>query len=590
MSIRGRLLLLTLGLAVPLVLVGLVNLWEAWQAGRKQLNDSIERQAELAATAFEQWLDTQTQTLNTISNLVGSDSEAALKRYINSIVETRPNWLDVQIISSSGEVLLSQSVREGPLPLISIESIRDEVAKRQSLVILSEQFENEDIRLLSLAVPLSDGSFAVARIDGKSVSELFRQLDLPKEHIIAVFDANRRLLFRNHVSPVQMSLDVSNTELLSAVGHKPTSAIEVESPYDGISRLYGLAKVESASCTVAIGVPVDALYAPAKAQYWRQLWIGSLIAVLAGILALLLARGIVKPLRELAGAARAFGNGDLSTRAEISGSGTVRELAETFNQMADRISQREEKLKELDTLKSEFVSGVSHELRTPLTTIKALASVLQQNRITDDERARYIRTVSDECDRQIDFVQNLLDVSRIEAGAFKPSITDVVLDEFLHGIVASEKGAAEARGLGLELEGANGNKVESRSDPAILRRIVLNLIDNSMKYTRPGGKITVSAKQNGRGSEVVVADDGCGIDSADQPYIFDRFFRGHPSEALIGEEEGSEELSRSNRTIGTGLGLFIVKGLAKQINAEVSVESPTMPGGRGSRFVVKLPA
>ena len=573
---------------MPLVLVGFFNLWEAWRASREQLNDSIERQAELTATAFEQWLNTQTQTLSTISNIVGSNSEIALKRYINSVVETRPNWLDVQIISPEGEKLLSQNVREGPLPLISSESIRKEVAAKRSLVLFSEHLPNEDLRLLSLAIPLADGSFAVARIDGRSVSELFRQLDLPREHIIAVFDSNGRLLFRNHVSPEQMSSDVSNTALLSAVERKRTSTIEVESPYDGISRLYGLARVDSANCIVAIGVPVDDLYAAAKAQYWRQLWIGSLIVVFAGILALLLAKGIVTPLRRLGAAARAFGNGDLKSRAEIAGSGTVRELSETFNQMAERIVLREEKLKELDSLKSEFVSGVSHELRTPLTTIKALVSVLERNRITGAERDQYLKTIADECDRQIDFVQNLLDLSRIEAGAIRPSIVKVDVDDLLQEIVLSEKRAAEARDLKLEFQSAKSHPLKARTDPTIVRRIVLNLIDNSMKYTPPGGTITVSAGRNGKGIGIEVADNGCGIDSADLPYIFDRFFRGHPSEAAIDGEADLHDLSRSNPTAGTGLGLFIVKGLAEQISATVSAESPVMPNGQGARFVVKL--
>lgn len=588
LSIRARILLLTFGLAVPLVLVGFFNLWEAWRASRRQLNDSIERQAELTATAFEQWLGTQTQTLNTISNLVGSDTDAALKRYINSIVETRPNWLDVQIVSQSGEKLLSQSVREDPLPLVSVASIREEVAKKRSLVIFSEQLPNEDLRLLSLALPLADGRFAVARIDGRSVSELFRELELPKEHIIAVFDSNRRLLFRNHVSPEQMSQDVNNTALLSALDNKRTATIEVDSPYDGISRLYGLARVESANCIVAIGVPVEDLYAPAKAQYWRQLWIGSLIVVFAGILALLLARGIVGPLRQLGSAARAFGKGDLYARAEIFGSGTVRELSDTFNQMAERIAQREEKLKELDSLKSEFVSGVSHELRTPLTTIKALVRVLERNKISDEERSQYLQTIADECDRQIDFVQNLLDLSRIEGGALRPSLTDVDLCEFLIGIVRSEERAAHARGLTLEYNASNGSPLGSQTDPAILRRIILNLIDNSMKYTPAGGVITVGAAREAAGIEIVVADNGCGIDSEDLPYVFDRFFRGHPCEAAIDAGAGLDEVPRSNLTAGTGLGLFIVKGLAEQINAEVSAASPVTPGGKGSLFVVRL--
>lgn len=90
MTIRARLLWLTIGLVVPLFLVGFYNLWEAWQVSRAQLNESIERQADLAATAFEQWIAAQTQTLTTISTLAESGNQALLKDYLNSIVRTHP--------------------------------------------------------------------------------------------------------------------------------------------------------------------------------------------------------------------------------------------------------------------------------------------------------------------------------------------------------------------------------------------------------------------------------------------------------------------------------------------------------------------
>ncbi|MCC6329637.1 MAG: sensor histidine kinase [Acidobacteria bacterium] len=589
MSIRGRLLWLTIGLAVPLVLVGFFNLWEAWQASRAQLNQSIERQAELAATAFEQWIEAQTQTLRTVSTLAANDNKASLRDYLNSIIETRPHWLDVQIVDQTGKIELSQTVREKPLPIVSIESIRDEIKAKHSLVVISEQLSGQNLRLLSLAMPLADGRFILARIDGASASEVFHQLELPKEYIIAVFDPNYRLLYRSNVSPEQMSIDVSDTSLLSALGAKQTDTVEVESPYDKIKRIYGLARIEAVNCVVVVGVPSESLYAPAKAQYWRQLWIGSLIAVLAGALALLIARGIVLPMRELTSAARSFGHGDLSTRTDIRGSGPMREVAETFNQMAERIQLREEKLKELDNLKSEFVSSASHELRTPLTTIKALVRVLQSGNVSQAEREDYLKTIGDECDRQIEFVRNLLDLSRIESGAYKPNLGQLELSGFLQNLVDSLGRAANSRDLTLSLTLPDQTLPSVTTDADILRRVISSLIENSMKYTTAGGTVRVSAAAGQNSVSIAVEDSGCGIASEDLPYVFDKFYRGHPAPNGFAAAIDLDESVPPPDSGGMGLGLFLSRSLAEQIGAEITVESP-IANGTGSRFTFTMPA
>lgn len=585
MTIRARLLWLTVGLVVPLLLVGFYNLWEAWQVSREQLNESIERQAELAATAFEQWIEAQAQTLRTISTLSQSDNPATLKDYLNSIVKTRPHWLDVQIVNPSGEVILSQTVRDKPLPLVSIETLRREVAAKGSLVIFTEQISEENFRLLSLAQPLGDGNFIVARIDGTSASGVFKQLKLPEENIIVVFDQNKRLLYRNNVSPEQMSADVSDTPLLSALNNKQFATIEVESPYDKISRVYGLARIEAVNCVVAVGVPSENLYAPAKRQYWRQLWVGALITCCAIILVLFIARGIVEPLRQLTGTARSFGAGDLHSRAEVSAGSPVRELGETFNQMADRIVAREERQKELDRLKSEFVSSVSHELRTPLTTIKTLTHVLESDLVSQSERAEYLRTIAEECDRQIDFVQNLLDLSRIESGALRITLKEADLDAILHECVEANYRAALAREIDLKLEKTAADAPPAFTDASVLRRIVSSLIENAMKYTPENGSINVSAERHDGHIAVIVADDGCGIANADLPHIFEKFYRGKP----LKSEGTDESCAPENETSGIGLGLYLVKSLVEQIGGEISAESPARETGRGSRFIVLLP-
>ncbi|MDQ4121238.1 MAG: ATP-binding protein [Acidobacteriota bacterium] len=591
MTIRARLLWLTIGLVVPLVLVGFYNLWSAWQASRAELDQSIERQAELAATAFEQWIEAQTQTLTTISNLAAAENQASLRDYLNSIVKTRPHWLDVQIVNPAGEVILSQTIRARPLPLVSIETLRQEVARENKLVVFTEQISDENLRLLSLALPIANGNFVVARIDGTSASEIFRRLELPEENIIAVLDPNNRLLYRNRVSPEQMSVDVSNTPLLVSLGEGQTATIEIESPFDKIRRVYGLARVETANCVVMVGVPSERLYAQAQRQYWRQLWFGLVIVSFAILFALLVSHGIVNPLRHLTAAARSFGAGDLETRARVESGGTIRELGETFNQMAEQIKEREEKLQELDRLKSEFVSSVSHELRTPLTTIKTLAHVLRRNNISQTERDEYLRTIAVECDRQIEFVQNLLDLSRIESGAYKVSPTKTEIGELLRKVIAGQEKTAVTRNLDLRIKPPISEKLFALTDPNILKRVVSSLIENAMKYTPENGFIEISAcKGSSEEIAITITDNGCGIAAEDLPHIFERFYRGRPLEKAANSDENlsSDECQNGAETFGIGLGLYLVKNLTAQIGGRITAESP-VENQTGTRFTVFIP-
>lgn len=576
MTIRTRLLWLTTGLVVPLLLLGFYYLWLGRQTSREQLDESIEQQAELAATAFEQWIDTQRQTLATIAALSNENEGEITAGFLNSIIRTRQNWFEVQIIDANGSIIRSQSVREKPLPLVSIETIGQEIERQRSLVILTEQLSDENLRLISLAMPSEMGRFVVARIDGSSVSDIFKRLDLPEDHIIAVFASNGRLLYRSNVSPEQMEVDVSNTPLLSAVTDRRTATIEIDSPYDKVRRVYGLAQVSNANSIVAVGVPSNKLYDQASRRFTRHLLAGLVIAALAVLAAFVLAQSITKPIRHLTVTARSFGGGDLSRRAKLSGGGVVSELGETFNQMADQITKREEELKEIDHLKSEFVNSVSHELRTPLTTIKTLVKVLQANKIDQREHAEYLETIAEECDRQIEFVQKLLDLSRIESGAYRPRYEETDVGRLLSETVESQQRAAASRGLTLKLQPAADLTVTT--DPGHLERVILSLIENAMKYTPEGGAITLSAGRTDGGIVIDIIDTGCGIAQHDLDHIFERFYRGRAL-AYFGDDEIS----------GTGLGLYLVRTMVTQLGGTIDVVSPVPGEGTGAKFTLTLP-
>jgi signal transduction histidine kinase len=258
-----------------------------------------------------------------------------------------------------------------------------------------------------------------------------------------------------------------------------------------------------------------------------------------------------------------------------------------FNAMAQRLQKRQERFTELDRLKSEFVSTVSHELRTPLTTIKALTRLLMRDGLDETKRREYLETISVECDRQIDLVLNLLDLSRIEGGVLRVTHERVDVQEVISSVVHSETRSAEKRRHDLKFD-SNVEVPPVCADPKELRRVLSNVVENAIKYTPDGGRIILSALQHDGQVAISVADNGRGIPPEDMPILFDKFHRGRPaqhSEAMRNATTDDELLEDADVS-GVGLGLYLARNVMEQMGGRITVESQV---GRGSTFKLHLP-
>ncbi|MGB9181341.1 MAG: ATP-binding protein [Pyrinomonadaceae bacterium] len=586
LGIRGRLLMLAVGIAVPLAVVGAIDLRGMWNVSRAQLDDSVKQQAELAAIAFERWVDAQRQPLVTIAAAAAQqkldDSSFINLRYI---VETRPHWIDLRIVDAEGKSLLVQPADQSPLPSALIKYLLTETDSRKSWVLVTDRTRDEARPVFAIAVPIEgQRGVVIARIDGSAISELFGETKFPDQAVIAVFGSQGRLLYRQQSAEKTVDMEVSGSPLFAALGDRRLAVIEVESPYDEIRRVYGLARAGATDFVVVVGVPSARLYEPARQQFVRYLFFSLLALACAVIAALFIERGITRPIRRLSGAAQSLGAGNLATRAPLSESGEIGELSAAFNTMAAQIAEREERLTELDQLKSEFVSSVSHELRTPLTTIKTLIHVLLRGQIGEAERREYLETIAAECDRQIDLVLNLLDLSRIESGAYKVSLGRVNPAEVVVACVTSAHHAAEARRQNLQAN-IPADLPSVLSDKGALRRVLCSLVENAIKYTPEAGSVTVGARVAGNEVALYVRDTGCGIMAEDLPRIFEKFYRGRPASAIesTAASEGSREYAEQP---GVGLGLYLVRSILDQLGGRVMVESGD---GRGTTFTLYLP-
>ncbi|MCA1636683.1 MAG: hypothetical protein LC802_24195, partial [Acidobacteria bacterium] len=257
MGIRARLLVLAVVIAVPLALVGVADLRRVWQSNRSQLEESLKQQAELAAVAFERWIDAQRQPLVTLAAEAGEQSlrSPQLAEHLRLTVQTRPFWLDARLIDQAGDSIVAQPPGREPPPAALSDYLLSEIRRRDSWAIATDRTLDEARPVFALAVPAAGEGAVLARVDGAAISELFRDIEMSERAVIAVFDSENRRLYRRQTTEEPIDLTVSGAPMVAALGEGKTAVVEMESPYDGVRRVYGLARAGETGCVVSVGIP-----------------------------------------------------------------------------------------------------------------------------------------------------------------------------------------------------------------------------------------------------------------------------------------------------------------------------------------------
>jgi two-component system phosphate regulon sensor histidine kinase PhoR len=230
------------------------------------------------------------------------------------------------------------------------------------------------------------------------------------------------------------------------------------------------------------------------------------------------------------------------------------------------------RLKELEIIRQDFVANVSHELRTPLTTIKGYAETLLEGALKEEVAFQFVQVIKRHTDRLTKIVEDLLMLSKIESKEFQLKIEFISLPDFINEVIDFVKEAAEKKEISISQSKITSSQAVG-ADRNYLEQIFINLLDNAIKYTHEGGKVTISAiEKDKREIQFSIEDDGMGIPREDIPRIFERFYR--------------VDKGRSQELGGTGLGLSIVKHLVQAHGGRVWVESQL---GEGSTFYFTLP-
>jgi len=233
-----------------------------------------------------------------------------------------------------------------------------------------------------------------------------------------------------------------------------------------------------------------------------------------------------------------------------------------------------DKIKELDRLKTEFLSNISHELRTPLMSIQGAVELLIsacKKKFKNADDFNLLKIIERNTERMSGLVKNLLDFSRIEKGAFEIVKKKISINSVIDKVVKSIKPLIEKMGLTLKYE-IQKKSPEILADPDRINQVLLNLIDNAIKFTPSGGEITVGTKVQNKFIEIFVQDTGIGIAPEHHKKIFERFYQVNGSS--------------TRKYAGVGLGLAIAKNIVELHGGNIWVESQL---GKGSKFIFTLP-
>jgi len=290
---------------------------------------------------------------------------------------------------------------------------------------------------------------------------------------------------------------------------------------------------------------------------------GGLALLGAGGVAFLATRNVLVPIRRLGHAARMLGQGDLDVRLEVKGTDEIADVSRTFNETAAALARSMDELRAMDAASRRFVADVSHELRTPLTAMTAVTEVLEDVEDADPTTISAAHLIANETKRLARLVEDLMEISRFDAGTAAMRVEDVNLTELIEATLG-------ARGWTSKVMVSAPPLLPARVDTRRIDVVVANLVGNALKHG--GEPVALSIYDQGTHVLVQVADSGPGIPAEALPHIFDRFYKADKARG---------------RSDGSGLGLSIAFENARMHGGELSARN--RPEG-GAVFTLRFPS
>jgi signal transduction histidine kinase len=604
-SLRARLLLLVLLAVIPALGLTLYTNLEERQLRKALVQEHAMRLSRLVSADYERLIEDARQLLVSLARLpaVRERNRAACNALFAGLLTQHSSYANLGVIDADGNVICTA------VPITDQVYLGDRIYFRSALetrdFAIGEYQVGRITRkaTVNFGYPVLDDAGHVravvfAALDLAWLNELASQAGLPPGTMLTVIDRNGTILSRypdegrwiGELMPEPLVLNA----ILTQQGNGTTDAPGT----DGIPRLFSFAPfggaAQSADAYVSVGIPAAVAFAGVNQILARNIATLGLVAGLA--LAAAWVGGnlfIVRQIQALVGATKRVAAGELGVRTGLPrGQGELSQLAGAFDQMAESLERSHERrlleeelrrknyqleqqnlaIQEANRLKTEFVSMVSHELRTPLTSIQGYAELMLEDEQIAEAHRESLTIVKKNSDRLLGLINDLLDVSRMEAGRVDLHRTSLDLAHLIPEVAGSLRPLIETKRQRLRLD--LGDALPAVwADADRVTQILTNLISNAHKYTLVEGSITVVARRDNGFVRVDVSDTGIGLSLEDQAQLFTKFFRAHDRSPQAGG--------------GTGLGLVITRLLVELHGGRITVSSAP---GQGSTFSFSLPA
>ncbi len=317
--------------------------------------------------------------------------------------------------------------------------------------------------------------------------------------------------------------------------------------------------------TITLSIPVPEI-TKTRSNIISYFLIATVISVALELIALfIITKEITEPIRELEKMTKQMAAGNFKVKIQSRSNDEVGELVNSYNAMAEALGN-------LDMMRNDFIASISHELRTPMTSIGGFIDGILDGVIPAEKQEHYLQIVKEEIARMNALVNDLLNMARLQSGKVELDLLPCSLEELLRNTALKLKPIIDEKEIQIVFDIKTKN-CEVLVDRPSIESVRINLIQNAVKFTNPGGTVTLHSEPDGKNKvRITVEDTGSGIAREEIPFIFEKFYKADKSRGLDKK--------------GTGLGLAIVKNILSAHGQEIHVESTV---GKGSRFIFTLP-
>ena len=579
-------------LSVALIVSGALQTWSSHRDRQAALEALQREKAQAAAVEVSRFTEDILRSLDwvTLSVAPSASADVQQRRFeFLKLLRLEPAITTVTLVGADGR----ESLRVSRIEADRLSSGIDLSGETAFAAARTTRAHFGDVRFvaqtepyLTVAAPSAarDGSVVIADVNLKFVRTVVSEIKVGATGYAYVVDGRGRLVSHPEMSLVLQMTDMSQlpqVRAATATGAPPQGFADDAHALDGSAVLAAYAKIAPLNWTVFVQQPRAEAIAPLIDSIERSaliLLIALTVAVAAGVLA---ARRLVAPIGELSRGAQRFGAGDLEHRIEVNSGDELQDLAANFNSMGEqlremyanlerRVNDRTRELNQANHAKSRLLAAASHDLRQPMHALSLFVGQLQDSKTTG-ERIALMQRIERAVGSLSELLDQLLDLSKLEAGAVQAVQEDFAVRDMLLAIEAEFASLARAKGIDLRVLPTDA---WLRSDPILVRRILLNVVGNAIRYTERGG-VLIGCRKRGQKVRIAVWDTGCGIPDDRREDVFREFVQLAGAEPRHG---GAGE--------GLGLGLSIVARLADLLGTKVELRSTV---GRGSMFAFELP-